>query len=385
MGESYFQLDDKRAVTEACAVDAGPLRARVGTVLRGKWMLERLLGYGGMAAVYVARHRIGRVEAVKILHRNLLSNTDLLVRFEREARVANRFKHPGAIEITDVDVSEDGCPFLVMELAEGVNLAEHCRRRPIHPLEVLGYADQILDVLAVAHPMGIVHRDIKPANLVLQTDGRLRVLDFGVAKIEGSTFTEQGATVGTAAYMPPEQVRGEAIDGRADLFAVGATMYRLLTGKQVREGNNAGEILYLAATTPAPHVRETRPDVPEVVAAIVDRGLAFELEDRYQNAREMQAEVRAAIRLLMEPTVEAMDEMMASPDTVVGPPPLAILQFPLPENDPSEEPTSITPKGARGPAAPTSGAYVVPAGPTSIDDDEGHTLPSIPAARPKQR
>lgn len=296
-------------------MDIGALRARVGTALRGKWVLERLLGHGGMAAVYVARHRIGRVEAVKILHRHLLTNTELLVRFEREARVANRFTHPGAIQITDVDVAEDGCPFLVMELAEGTTLAEHCRRRQTPALEILGYVDQILDVLATAHPMGIIHRDIKPANVVLQRDGRLRVLDFGVAKIEGSTFTEQGATVGTASYMPPEQVRGEAIDGRADLFAVGATMFRLLTGRQVREGNNAGEILYQAATAPAPGLREVLPSAPEAIAAIVDRAMQFEPDDRYQDARSMQDDVRAAMRVLDESSPGAFVDPLGG-DTV---------------------------------------------------------------------
>ena len=326
-------------------MESSAIHARIGTTLRNKWVLERLLGYGGMAAVYVARHRIGRIEAIKILHRNLLENRELLVRFEREARIANRFHHPGAIQITDVDVSEDGCPFLVMELAVGPTLTEHLRTRRPTPLEILRYADQILDVLATAHPLGIIHRDIKPSNLVLQQDGRLKVLDFGVAKIEGSTFTEQGATVGTAAYMPPEQVRGESIDGRADLFAVGATLFRLLTGKPVRSGNNPGELLYQAATMPAPRVFDVMPDAPQEIGAIVDRALQFEAVDRYQDARAMQADVKAALALLTE-------ESFASPDTVASPGPLAILQFPAKADD---DPTTVTPFSRRDSEPPSSG------------------------------
>lgn len=319
-------------------MDLDALRARVGTTLRGKWVLERLLGHGGMAAVYLARHRIGRLEAVKILHTHLLDNKELLVRFEREARIANRLHHPGAVQITDVDVTEDGVPFLVMELAEGVTLGDLCRAKRVPPLQLLGLIDQLLDVLATAHPLGIIHRDIKPANLVLQSDGRLRVLDFGVAKIEGSTFTEQGATVGTAYYMPPEQVRGEAIDARSDLFAVGATMFRVLTGRQVHSGPSPGEVLFQAATIPAPKLLEIAPDVPTAIARIVDRALQFEADHRYPDARAMQADVRAVLELLSQP------------------PPQTTLTMKIPLHDPvahkatsrddpdgSEDPTSVTP------------------------------------------
>lgn len=335
-----------------------------------------------MAAVYAARHRIGRIEAVKILHRHLLENSELLVRFEREARVANRFKHPGAIQITDVDVSEDGCPFLVMELAEGVNLSEHVRHRRLNALEILGYADQVLDVLATAHPLGIVHRDIKPANLVLQSDGRLRVLDFGVAKIEGSTFTAQGATVGTASYMAPEQVRGEGIDGRADLFAVGATMFRLLSGRQLREGPNPGEILFRAAMNPVPRLFEVLPGAPVDFARVVDKALEFDADDRYQDARTMQNEVREAIHALTHQPAP-----FANPDTeIAGPSTVMMRDLQANVIPPVRQyPSGGTLHDSRSSSA-VSGAVSIASHSSEDDDEEGnaYTIQSSRSVNPKK-
>src|SRR5947209_8413172 len=148
---------------------------RVGTTLRDKWKLERLLGVGGMAAVYVAAHKIGRRDAIKILHPEIAQSPEVRARFEQEAHAANRFKHPGAVEIRDIDVTEAGEPFLVMELLEGETLSRIVRREPGPSIEdVLRWADELLDVLAAAHAQGIVHRDIKPDNLFVQTDGRLK-------------------------------------------------------------------------------------------------------------------------------------------------------------------------------------------------------------------
>jgi serine/threonine-protein kinase len=272
--------------------------ARVGTTLCQKWTLEKLLGVGGMAAVYVANHKIGRKDAIKILHRDVAQQPDLLARFEQEAHAVNRFHHPGAVEIRDIDVAEDGSPFLVMELLSGESLGERARRLGGIPLdEVLRLADELLDVLAAAHARGIIHRDIKLDNLFVQTDGSLKVLDFGIARVrDGMPLkmrTRAGATLGTAPYMPPEQIKGLEIDARADLFAVGATMFRLIAKRRIHEAKNDTEMLLKMASQPAPPLLSVAPDAPPGVGLVVDRALRFDRDLRYPDALTMQADVRA--------------------------------------------------------------------------------------------
>ena len=272
--------------------------ARVGTTLCQKWTLEKLLGVGGMAAVYVANHKIGRRDAIKILHREVAQQPDLLARFEQEAHAVNRFHHPGAVEIRDIDVAEDGSPFLVMELLSGESLGERARRLGGIALdEVLRLADELLDVLAAAHARGIIHRDIKLDNLFVQTDGSLKVLDFGIARVrDGMPLkmrTRAGATLGTAPYMPPEQIKGMEIDARADLFAVGATMFRLIAKRRIHEAKNETEMLLKMASQPAPPLLSVAPDVPPGVGLVVDRALRFDRDLRYPDALTMQADVRA--------------------------------------------------------------------------------------------
>src|SRR5262245_54111233 len=178
---------------------------RVGTTLRDKWRLEKLIGVGGMAAVYVGVHKIGRREAIKILHPAIARSKELRARFEQEAHAVNRFKHPGTVEIRDIDATEDGAPFLVMELLEGESLADRAQRDGGAPIdEVLRLVDELLDVLVAAHAQGIIHRDIKPDNLFVQVDGRLKVLDFGIAQVKAGISdlqTRAGAMLGTVPYM----------------------------------------------------------------------------------------------------------------------------------------------------------------------------------------
>src|SRR6185437_13933066 len=256
-------------------------QARVGTIIRDKWTLVRLLGVGGMAAVYVGVHRIGRRDVLKILHPEAAKSKEVCVRFEREAQAVNRFRHPGAVEIRDIDVTEDGAPFLVMELLVGESLGERMQKLGRLPVvEVLSHTEQALDVLAAAHEQGIIHRDIKPANLFITNEGRLKVLDFGLARMHEITVeslrTKEGTTLGTTPYMPPEQARGRAIDHRADIFAVGATMFRLLAGRYLHEAGSAFELLLKMGRDPAPSLRSVAPDVPAAVAMVVDRAIAFD-------------------------------------------------------------------------------------------------------------
>jgi serine/threonine protein kinase len=274
---------------------------RVGTIIRDKWTLVRLLGVGGMAAVYVGVHRIGRRDALKILHAEAAKSKEVCIRFEREAQAVNAFRHPGAVEIRDIDVTEDGAPFLVMELLMGESVGDKVQRAGKLPVgEVLRIAEQVLDVLAAAHEQSIIHRDIKPANLFLTTDGRLKVLDFGLARMHevsslDGLFTKEGTTLGTTPYMPPEQARGRAIDARADLFAVGATMFRLLTGRYLHQASGAFDLLMKMGKDPAPPIGTIARNLPDSICRVVDRALAFDREQRYADARVMLEDVRAVI------------------------------------------------------------------------------------------
>src|SRR5262245_15448349 len=180
-----------------------------------------------MAAVYVGVHKIGRRAAIKILHPEVAANRELARRFEQEAHAVNKFSHPGAVEILDIDVTQDGAPFLVMELLDGEPLSDLVEAGKIDVAQMLRLMDELLDVLAAAHEKRIIHRDIKPDNLFVLRDGRLKVLDFGIAQMRQGApktiHTAAGVTIGTLTYMSPEQVAGREIDGRADLFAVGCT------------------------------------------------------------------------------------------------------------------------------------------------------------------
>jgi serine/threonine protein kinase len=276
------------------------LKQRVGKTLRGKWTLERLLGVGGMAAVYVGVHKIGRRAAIKILHPDIAANKEIAHRFEQEAHAVNRFHHPGAVEVLDVEVTEDGAPFLVMELLEGESLADRVERGGLSAPELLRLADELLDVLAAAHAHGIIHRDIKPDNLFVLRDGRLKVLDFGIAQMRKgaprSVYTAMGTTIGTLTYMSPEQVAGKEIDGRADIFAVGCTLFRIVAGRSPHQGETDLELMVKMATEPAPPLASCAPRGGEVspeLCMVVDRALAFDRERRYPDARTMQDDVRA--------------------------------------------------------------------------------------------
>jgi serine/threonine protein kinase len=295
---------------------------RVGTIIRDKWTLVRLLGVGGMAAVYVGVHRIGRRDALKILHTEAAKSKEVCLRFEREAQAVNRFRHPGAVEIRDIDVTEDGAPFLVMELLVGESLGDRAQRLgKLGVDEVLCHSEATLDVLAAAHKQGIIHRDIKPANLFVTSEGKVKVLDFGLARMhEGGLsdglYTKEGTTLGTTPYMPPEQARGRGIDERADLFAMGATMFRLLTGRYIHEAQSPFDLLLKMGREPAASIGTVAPEVPRHVAMIVDRALAFDRDKRYADADAMLEDVRAAIRGELPPNALRLAEANDRPTLV---------------------------------------------------------------------
>jgi serine/threonine protein kinase len=268
--------------------------ARIGQTLGGKWKLERLLGAGGSAFVYAARHRNGRPVAIKVLHGDLARHSRVARRFLTEGYAANKVGHPGVVQILDDGKEPDGTLFLVMELLEGHSLSQRFEKHgKLAPDEVAGVAVGMLDVLAVAHDAGIVHRDIKPSNVFVTEEGAVKVLDFGAARFrEADDFvTRSGTTLGTPAFMAPELAAGriEDIDGRTDVWSVGATMFQLLTGRTVHAARSANEAIVTAATRPVPAIASMGPDLSPELAAAIDRALAFDKSERWPNARAMQA------------------------------------------------------------------------------------------------
>jgi eukaryotic-like serine/threonine-protein kinase len=286
-------------------------RTRLGEQVLGKWRLDRLIGVGGMAAVFEATHHNGNRVAIKILHPDLAGFEEIRERFLAEGYAANRVSHSGVVAVRDEGTTADGAVFLVMDLLRGQTLAERLDdgREPFCVGEVLEITSQLLDVLVHAHHRGIVHRDIKPENVFLTVERRVRLLDFGIARVESRVrthTTEAGTTLGTPAFMPPEQALGRwaELDGRSDLWSLGATMYLLLSGTPVREPGSVTEQLLGAMTRPVPSLGEVA-TLPRGVVAVVDRALAFDRDARFPDARSMQLAVRAVQAELSPPDARA--------------------------------------------------------------------------------
>ncbi len=300
------------------------VEARVGTTLCRKYRLDAVLGIGGMAAVYAATHRNQAELAIKILHSELGADPDVCTRFLREAYAANSVKHRGVVKIVDDDVAEDGAAFLVMERLRGTGV-EDLRVRCGGRMGLDGavyIVEQLLDVLSAAHEQGIVHRDVKPANLFVTSEGEVKVLDFGIARIReavanGLAITGAATVIGTPAYMAPEQALPgmTEIDERTDVWAAGATLFTLLSGETVHEGATSAEIVVKAATEPSRSLASVLPRVPRTIVEVVDCALAFEKDRRWKSAHDMRTALLAAYRLHLgrAPSRRSMAALLAAP------------------------------------------------------------------------
>jgi serine/threonine-protein kinase len=275
---------------------------RVGRTYREKFRLEALVGIGGMAAVYRAQHRTGAPVAIKILHPTLAVSAELRARFVREGYVGNRIGHPAVVRVLDDDVDDDGTPYIVMDLVEGQTLAEKVEERLFLDHELLEVGEQICEALSAAHAAGVVHRDLKPDNLIVEPNGRVRVLDFGIARIldpddveARPLATKTGIAFGTPGFIAPEQALGhrDRVGPQADLFALGATLFYLATGEFLHHASTPQELLILVATQPARSLAAVAPHVAPEVAALVDRATQMDLSARWSSADEMLAAIRA--------------------------------------------------------------------------------------------
>ena len=262
----------------------------------GPYVLLGIVGEGGMGAVYRARDtRLGRDVAIKVLTAVTLSDHEKLQRFEQEARTIGMLNHPNLLTVYDVG-NHEGTPYLVTELLEGETLRDRLSRGSITPRKAVEIASQIANGLAAAHEKGIVHRDLKPENIFGTRDGRIKILDFGIAKLtragaDGPAFqmaaTEPGMVLGTVGYMSPEQVRGETVDQRSDIFAFGAILYEMLTGSRAFKRNSSIETLSAILKEDPPDLLDVAPNVPQALDRLVRRCLEKDRELRFQTARDL--------------------------------------------------------------------------------------------------
>jgi WD40 repeat protein len=270
-----------------------------GTTL-GPYKILAALGAGGMGEVYRAHDsRLGRDVAIKVISADLSRDPDRIRRFEQEARAAGALNHPNVCAILDIGTYK-GSPFVVMELLEGESLRHRLEQGPIPVRKAIEWAAQAAHGLAAAHEKGIIHRDLKPENLFLTKDGRVKILDFGLAKLTRPEVlapsaeaavtiaaTETGAILGTVGYMAPEQVRGEPADARSDLFALGAILYELLTGRRAFHGASHVETLHSILNDEPPSLSASGRDVSPGLDAIVRHCLEKTPEERFQSARDL--------------------------------------------------------------------------------------------------
>ena len=317
----------------------------------GTYEIVAPLGAGGMGEVYRARDtRLGREVALKVLPADVAAHADRLARFEREARTVAGLNHPNIVTLFSVE-DEDGTPFLTMELVEGQSLDRHVAPGGLPLARVLDLVLPLADALAAAHDRGVVHRDLKPANVMVTREGRVKVLDFGLAKTHAAEpgrdetwaatvatpLSSEGQVLGTVPYMAPEQIRGGAVDARTDLFALGIMLYELLTGLRPFGGATSADISSaILRDVPVP-VRAARVDLPADVERIVGRCLEKDPERRFQTAKDVRNELEL-VRRSLEPSAPAISSgsrVAEAPASDV--PSIAVLPFANRSRDEEDE------------------------------------------------
>jgi len=304
----------------------------VGTVLAGRYRLLKLLGEGAMGAVYLGEHtRIGRHDAIKVLRKGLTSDAESIARFNRGARNLSAIRHANVCTLYDYGETADGSPFLALELIDGESLKDLVtRERALDPRRAISIAIQTANALDAAHHAGIVHRDLKPANIMLERgrDGSdvVKVVDFDIAKGPepegGEEVTRLGFVVGTPEYMSPEQLTGEKLDGRSDIYSLGITLFRMLTGLMPFRATDTQNIMIERLTEAPLSLIDVRADLafPVELQRVLDRALARDRAERYSQVAEVARDLEAVLRSY-DPAAAAPPQQRASdvPETRVAP------------------------------------------------------------------
>jgi serine/threonine-protein kinase len=336
------------------------------TLFAHRYRLEERLGVGGMSTVQKAFDtRLERYVAVKLLAEHLAADQAFVARFKREALAAARLVHPNVVQVYDFGLDEEsGRNFIVMECVNGQSCAEMLRdRSTLPPAEAVEILAQACRGLEYAHRNGVVHRDVKPGNLLRNREGVVKLADFGIAKAaEDSDITKAGSVLGTAAYLSPEQSRGEPAGPASDLYALGVVAYQLLGGRLPYEGASLTELARLQEIGPPERLDDVNPEVPESLATAVAQALAPTPEQRYASATEMESALRDGLRgvALAAPAWEAGDDATIALDRTAATAAMARTQPAAAQPRRRLEPIAEAPRPARRVAAAPPAAVAAP-------------------------
>jgi len=274
-----------RSSTRGGSADSNPgVALEVGSVLADRYEILKMLGEGGMGAVYKARDcELDRLVAVKVVRRDLAGHASIMQRFKQELILARKITHRNVVRIFDLGVS-DGFRFITMEYIDGRDLSSLLEERKLTPEETVKILRQVCTALEAAHAEGVIHRDLKPQNIMIESGGRVVVMDFGLARsMEATGLTQAGAVMGTPAYMSPEQAKGLPVDERSDVFALGIIAYQMLSGDLPFKADSALASLLLRTQSPAPVLTQIDPAIPQPLSDMVQKALATKIEDRYES------------------------------------------------------------------------------------------------------
>lgn len=268
----------------------------IGRKLDGRYLIESLIGVGGMANVYKGRDiRTGNEIAVKVLKEEFLGNEELVRRFKNESKAISILDHPNIVKVYDVSVT-DQLQYIVMEYIDGITLKEYLKQRggALTWKEVVHFATQVLSALEHAHSKGIVHRDVKPQNIMLQADGSIKMMDFGIARFSrAQSQTISDKAIGSVHYISPEQAKGDHTDARTDIYSVGVMLYEMLSGKLPFDGTGTVSIAIMQISEKPKPLAEVAPNVPEGLRQITEKAMEKDPAARYQSAAEMLAAIKA--------------------------------------------------------------------------------------------